>query len=280
MTHDEAKELLSATRPEDEQLARDGRDGKICAAFDTLRGDAALQGWYSAECALDEVITGRFRAALALPPEGLRDSLIAVMLSSGRPADDLVRAPIEVSRGMPLWSWAAVAAGVLVLGTVGLSLRDGWFSKPTVAKQVAPLVAPNALEFVSFRQSMSDYANGNIKLSKKNEDVVVLTDWVSDHAGPAFGSLPEKMNALTGIGCTVIEWDGQKVSLFCFRSTGSGNVAHLFVIAREAFRNLPLDSALRKPEVCCGLESVAWDDESRVYLLVAHSPDHPVSEFF
>ncbi len=276
MTPKEAKALLGATRPGDEGVATEPEDGDVRAAFELLREDASLDVWYREECSLDEAIGARLRDALAAPPDSLRESLIAGMAAIQSPAP----AHPSGTRGALLRGWVAAAAGILVLGVVGLSLRDAWFSPEAGTAQPTPLLGKSGAEFVSFRKSMSDYANGKIKLSMKDEDTVALAEWVASNSGPIFESLPDKMNALSGIGCTVIDWDGRKVSLFCFRNTANGHVAHLFVIGREAFVSLPQGDALRKPEVCCGLESVAWNDENRVYLLVAHDPDFSVSEFF
>ena len=276
MTREEARSLLGATRPEDERSANEGDDGDVRAAFALLRVDASLEAWYREECALDDAIASRLRLALPEPPASLRGQLIAGVATrtsaGGSPAS---------GRRAPLRAWAAAAAVLLVVGGVGIALRDGWFSGDgNVVSTASPLIDNREPAFVSFRQSMSDYANGKIKLSVKNEDLTALTDWVSENSGPVFESLPEKMRTLSGIGCNVIDWDGRKVSLFCFRNTASGHVGHLFVIGREAFGDLPHETDLRKPEVCCGLESVAWHDDIRVYLLVAHEPEMPVSEFF
>jgi len=275
MTRDEATALLGATRPSDERLAREAADGEVLAAFDALRADESLERWYEAECALDEVIGERLRSALGAPPEYLRERVLAAM------AAIVPEIPaIRETTAMPLRAWMGIAAGIMVLGIVGLALREGWFTRETATAEARPALVGEGVEFVSFRESMSDYANGKIKLAMKDEDTVALVDWVVENSGPAFEALPEKMNALVGIGCTVIEWDGRKVSLFCFRNTTNGHIAHLFVIDRGAFPSLPRDEVLRSPEVCCGLESVAWNDEAKVYLLVAHAPNFPVSEFF
>jgi hypothetical protein len=276
MTSEEAKALLAATRPDDERFASAAEDGEVRAAFALLREDSSLETWYRRECDLDEAIGARLREALVAPPESLRESLLAGMAAAQSRGPAIHSGPGRI----PLRAWAAVAAGIVVLGGVGLSLQEGWFERKAVTEQPSSLLQREEAEFVSFRKSMSDYASGKIQLSIKDEDTVALTNWVSEHSGPVFGSLPEKMNALRGIGCTVIDWDGQKVSLFCFRNTASGHVAHLFVIGREAFQNLPHNDALRKPEICCGLESVAWNDQDQVYLLVAHAPDMSVTEFF
>src|SRR5439155_11981500 len=91
--------------------------------------------------------------------------------------------------------------------------------------------------------------------------------WLSRTDTPAEVSIPPGLSALEPVGCRTLFFRGQKVTLICFRRSGT-RLAHLLVLDHLALRSLRADGA---PIFAQDGEwmTAAWRKKGRTYLLAA-----------
>lgn len=266
MTQKQAKEWLSGLRPGDHADVRGSGEWELIAALDMLETDAELRAWYEAECALDEVIFGKFAEAIILPAD------IKATLMQGLRNQD---APITGSgTAVPFrggWILAAAAAVALFV-VVGVRMNR---SEPGPE----PLIAQaEGLSFASFREEMADYALTKVSLGHKANDWSELNDWLATKTPIKCGDLPKGIASLKTMGCNVVDWGEKHVSLYCFKKGATGEVVHLFVVDKVDMGDVPPCKILNQPRVSHGVETAGWQDEEKVYLLIGSKPGVVVSE--
>ncbi|HUF62881.1 MAG TPA: hypothetical protein VMN36_12460, partial [Verrucomicrobiales bacterium] len=84
---------------------------------------------------------------------------------------------------------------------------------------------------------------------------------------PVGNTALEALDAIEGMGCRILEWQGHHVSLLCFRDR-KGEAWHLFTIARDVFDQLP-EEELNRILVIDHRETKGWPDGEVFHLLVA-----------
>lgn len=93
-------------------------------------------------------------------------------------------------------------------------------------------------------------------------------EWLAKANAPATDELGEDLDRLPTMGCTYFQWEGQPVSLICFK-TGDKQVIHLFVTPH----GLDQPSNLAQHEgrkLLHNRETLSWHDNKNAYVLVAH----------
>ncbi len=258
MTPEKAKLLLSGTRPGDEEIARRSDNSELCEAFDLLESDGALRAWYEEECAFDDAI-GRKMKAIAIP-DGLRESLAEAAVPAR-------------TTSFPMMTWLAAAAAVLLIGVFFLMQQNGR------GTELASLDQKGGT-YGCLCEGVTEFANGKFELAHFANDLSDLNEWVTQQSAPGLRELPDKIAQLDGMGCTIVNWGPHKVSMFCMKKGDTeGSVVHLFVIDRSAVAKLPDIEKLNRPGKTNGLETVAWEDDRHLYLLVGAEPGVGVSDF-
>ena len=100
--------------------------------------------------------------------------------------------------------------------------------------------------------------------------------WLASKQSPIYAKVPQDIVRYEGMGCNVLDWGGNKVSLVCFKP--NDDLVHLFVMKKEALKDAtspaePLDKIL----VHHNLHTGGWMDETNVYLYVGSDPNVMVS---
>jgi hypothetical protein len=121
----------------------------------------------------------------------------------------------------------------------------------------------------SFPAAMSYFIDaGRFTLDERSADIDELTAWVAENSGPV-PELGNELRARAPIGCKLLNWRGETVTLLCFRAE-SGRIVHLFTVPRSRLGTGQWDSASRV-ESHHGRETVEWVHGDNAYVLV---PSH------
>jgi hypothetical protein len=100
-------------------------------------------------------------------------------------------------------------------------------------------------------------------------DMKEAVAWLAGHHGENKFILPVALNGKNGLmGCRVLDWRGQKVSMLCYGLKDSGHV-DLFVADAKNFPDAP---PLDKPQFASngGMPTASWTHDGKVYLAVSH----------
>ena len=237
MNNEEAKFILRAFRPGTEDAA----DPRFHEALEQARRDPELGRWFSDECALDQCIGAKLRAATG-PPADLK----AMLLAQRR----IVR-PAPWWR-QPAWGMSAVAAGLALM----LTLSALWLN-PGRQTEVAV-----------FREAMARVVGGKLdRLDLMSPDLGEVRRWLKQANAHEDFVLPGGLGGRPSLGCRVLDWEGHRVALICFE-LADRRVAHLLVVDRGVFR----DRAPELPQFAGlgDLGTMIWNDGNRTYLLASH----------
>ncbi|TAL01285.1 MAG: hypothetical protein EPO07_08565, partial [Verrucomicrobia bacterium] len=189
MTVDQAKGILLTYRP-----WAAANDPAYAEALALARADSELRRWFEAHCAAQEAIRSNFKS-IAIP-EGLKAQILSERVS-----------------------WLAafrqrhrVALSVAALILIGIAAASLWTN-------LRPAGGPTeAINLAGFRGRMVTTAVRlyNMELETDN------AERIREHLGRkgAFNDyrLTSGLRQTTLTGCGVLEWQGRKVSMVCFRS--------------------------------------------------------------
>lgn len=233
MNSQEAKLILSAYRPG----GHDAADPRLQEALAQAQRDPELAAWFARERRIDAALGEKLREQ-AQPPPQLKAAILAAT-HLARPAPRFQRR-----------AWITAAAALLV-----------------GALTLVALYAPNSGggEFAAFQREMTDFLGSKeFRLEHKTPSASEAKRWLADRRVDFV--MPSKLESQPAMGCRVIDWQGRKVSLICFRLDG-GEVVHLFTVDRHALRDAP------PPEpqfAVAGRYAVAgWTGGDTVYLVAA-----------
>lgn len=188
------EEILSAYRTGDEQRHADDFN----EAFQALENDTELENWFKEDQAFDD----EFRAALG---------------GFEAPAPKPIEEPTAEIKRFPFLKLAAAAALTLVLGGIGFNRYDAIQNQKSAA-----LVN-------EFREGMAGFAASSFELDAMNNDLNVLRELIVSKGGAQAPDLETIFVKGLPMGCKVVDWDGRKVSLYCF-GNAEGQVVHSFVV--------------------------------------------------
>jgi hypothetical protein len=121
-------------------------------------------------------------------------------------------------------------------------------------------------QFADFRNYVGETAAKLDHLDFKTSDLVQIRQWLVSHKAPEDFILPAKLNGRPSVGCRVFEWNGQKVSLICFKLDNK-KVAHLFVIDRSAITKTPLGDTPEFQTTGNGIPTASWSDARLIYIV-------------
>ena len=241
MKTEEAKIILASVHRESDRTS----DADISEAFALLDSDPELQDWFEQEQAFDAAITNKL--AEIEPPADLKAKLVGLLDENTAPeSSDIAR--VHWLRS-PLLA-AAAAVALVSFFTIQL------FTGPAKAGS-----------FDSFRSDMVEIAHGGLKLDHHEKDLDRLYDWLNKVGATCPDELPVCVECTETVGCKIIDWNDDKVTLICLRNNSS-QVVHCFVIPREQFDQLPDEAQIRNNLLMDGLDTTAWSDQELVYLLV------------
>jgi hypothetical protein len=208
MNSQQARFVLAAYHPG----MRYESDPVMAEAIGQVLRDPELARWFAEELAFDDAVT---KALLAQnPPAELQTILLPGIRASRLRRDRRRRAAaaaamaatLAITSGLALVSWRHHREGVSAAAT----------HVPLVEWQTA---------------CVSTFADPNFRLDLTGRDYPSLERHLFESGTRVAGEIPFDIQTSTPIGCKVLAWRGQPVSLVCFRAE-SGEVLHLFVVSR------------------------------------------------
>ena len=238
MNREEAQFILRAYRANSE----DAHDPQFAEALALVRQDPELTRWFSEEQALDRAFGAKIRAGIPSAPD-LKTQLHLARTTTKR---------------APWWrapAWLAAAAAVALLLAVGTALRPDRGDDPRLGQFRGAMV-----------QAALDMTNHSDVMGLQGDQ---LRRWLVEHHGETGYVLPPGLADKNIAACKVIDWQGQRVTMLCFKF-GSAHM-DLFVIDSAG---LPSGSVQAEPKFAAiGSGGTAtWRRDGKIYFLVANQP--------
>ena len=214
MNRNEAKLILDVSRPGDEAEA----DPQLAEALALAQADPELGAWLAQERAWDAAVRRELQT-VPVPPN---------LSAQIRPQPKIVPLPMEekaaswFSLRSPL-VWAMAAAVVLFLG-----LAVNWTR------------SHSGMQVASFARDMIAASPVDAHhVDMLNADFSKVKGWLADRQAPADIDLPPAIKNAPGLmGCRIMSWHGQPVSMLCFMMPGARHV-DLFVTSAAQFADAP-----------------------------------------
>ncbi len=249
MNREEARLILQSYRPG----GQDAGDPQFAEALALAKQDAELAAWFARQQKFDAQISHEIKS-LPAPPD-----LKAKILAQGNPQRQKI---VELS-AQAWWrnlfsfsspvSWA-MATVVLIVLSVAV------FWKPSKGQP----------RFADYSAQMAFAAvNDANHVDVENKDMKQVVAWLAEHHGENKFVLPVALNGDSGLmGCRVLDWHGQKVSMLCYGLSNSEHV-DLFVAEVKIFSDAPLED---KPQFVSsgGMPTASWSHDGKAYLMVGH----------
>jgi hypothetical protein len=240
MNKDEIRKILALVRPG----GQDDADPLLASAKKSAQTDPELARWFEEQQEFDRKFA---KAVGGIPiPAGLQTRTMAA-------ASERIRQQ-SLIRQRSLWPRriGLAAAAIAVLAVLFSTLRGPF--QPAVS-------------LADFRGEMISFIKLTPPLELESRDLEQIQTWLSRTDAPAEVSIPPGLAALEPVGCRVLFFRGQKVTLVCFRRSGT-KLAHLLVLDGLPLRNLLSDGA---PVFAQEGEwmTAAWRTKGRIYVLAA-----------
>ncbi len=246
MDKEQALLILKAYRP-----GAEADDAEIATALELAAQDPELGKWFADEQAFDRAIAAHLDA---IPePLGLKTRLLA-------------NAPSQTSPGSPAqWSWIVKLAGMAAL----------LFLLVQVVSVFHPAAAPTAL-VGDYASEMVSFIRITPRLEMMSDDLGKIESWL-DKKKTTPMQVPAHLAALEPIGCRILSFRGQNVTLICFQRKEDG-LAHLFVVNRAAM-----------PQMKPGAKTVisqegewataSWAEKDSVYMVTVQGGPEAVERY-
>jgi hypothetical protein len=234
VNRDEVRKILSVYRAGEELF-----DPLLAAARKDTENDPELAAWFAREQNFDNLFS---RAIASGPlPAGLK-----IRVTPGKTE--------KINRTSP-WRrrFVLAAAAVVVLGVFLSSWRGPFVPNTSLA---------------DYRGEMMSFVKLDPPLQLESGNLATINDWLVREGAPSGIELPLGLAALDPLGCRVLTFRGQKVTLLCFcRGTGKPH-AYLFVVARGDIEKLPPATA---PVFTSEGQWVtaSWESADYAYLMAA-----------
>ena len=271
MDHDEAKLRLSLCQP---GIKEDLEDSLIVQAFSMTKSDATLRDWFEREQSEDAHICVAIEQ-IRMPSDlrtnilsGMRahknsDSNKAPQRSESDDKKSLFPAPKAKHRNI----WIGIAAILSVLLTISIIQQNRKVPEPVsiAALEIPPVIHFLANEIKTFQRWDFD---------KQSETFKDLQGHLVANRSPFPVSIPKFAQSLPTIGCAVFEFNGNKLSMICFRGS---QVYHLITIENPTFR----DPLFQTPKIfeTQGQAFKAWQDDGKFYILGVEGPKETLPRF-
>ena len=242
MNEQEARLILQAYRP-----GAGPDDPQVAAALQEAARNPELARWFAEEQAFDRAIAAHLGNVPA--PFGLKTRILAQL---GPPA-----APHR-------WSWAVKLAGVAAL----------LFLLTQVVSLFRPAI-PEA-QVSNYAREMVSFIRLGGALDMESQDLGQIKEWLSKkEASPGF--VPPRLAALQPLGCRLLSFGGQRVTLICFKRDND-RLAHLFVVDRAALPQMKSGA----PPVFAGVGdwmTASWVENDRVYMIAVQGDRGAVQRY-
>jgi len=252
MNNDEAKKILALYRPG----TADRTDPVFAAALERVKPfppqgrwqdkpDPELARWFQEHCASYVSIRTKF---LSIPvPPSLKDHILA----------ECKIPSVRIIPFRPMVILCAAAVVALCLGLIALF----W---PSHGRQD---------DFNTYRNRMARTAMQLYGMELHSHDLQSINTFLAGRNAPADYVLPDGVLKAQPVGCKVLHWQGQPVSMICFHS-GLPLAANrttdlwLFVIDQSSLRDGPAASSPVVAPVM-QLTTATWTRNGKTYVLAA-----------
>jgi anti-sigma factor RsiW len=250
MDREEARLILQSCRPGDQ----DAGDPQFAEALALAKSDPELAAWFAEQQKFDAQV----RDAIQSLPVPL-DLKATILAGENPPLQKIVELP-EAAWWRKLFlfmspvSWA-MAATILIF--LGLAI---FFNQSKGGARFADYSARMVFAAV----------NDKNHVDVDNSDMKQVVAWLGEHHGENNFVLPVALNGEKGLmGCRVLDWHGQKISMLCYGLKNSGHV-DLFVADAKIFSDAP---PVDQPQFASsgGMPTASWSHDGQVYLLVGHN---------
>jgi anti-sigma factor RsiW len=249
MNREEAKLILQAYRPG----GQDAGDPQFAEALALAKTDPELAAWFARQQKFDALISREIKS-LPAPPD-LKEKILALENPQRQKTIELP-APAwwrNLFSFNPPVTWAMTAAVFILCGIVI------FWKQPE-----------NSVHFANYSAQMVYAAvNDSNHVDVENKNMKQIVAWLGEHHGENNFVLPVALNGDSGlVGCRVLDWHGQKVSMLCYGLSGSGHV-DLFVANSNIFPDAPPED---KPQFVSsgGMPTASWSHDGEAYLMVGH----------
>jgi hypothetical protein len=239
MTREEAKRILAAYRPGDQ----DRLESDFAEALLETERDAELAQWFADEREFDRAVASHLKSIPV--PFGLKTRILANMASSTGTK----------------WRWlaplAATAAAALFVLAQLISVSRG--------------SGQHSGSVTDYEQEMMSFVKLEPPLEMQSLEIGPIKQWLAERKAP-LAEIPPGIAAVETMGCRILSFRGHSVSLICF--CHGQTVAHLFMVDCAA---LPALKA-RKPPVLsrqAGWTIATWADQHYAYMVAVH--DRPAA---
>jgi len=226
MTSEAARKILALYRP-----TIDAGNPQFADALAQAERDPELGRWLQEQSTIYEA----FRSKLKEAPV----------------PEDLLEKTLRYRPSVVWWkhTWLQLAACLLVLG--GLSFY--WLSR-----------GPRAATFENYRRTMASVVT-KYRMSLETDDPDRVRTFLANNQSPADYVLPASITRQRLLGCATLSWDGNPVSLLCFRHQ-SGTDLWLFVTHRIEMKGGPRST---NPAFAQAnqVNTASWLQEGNLYLL-------------
>ncbi len=249
MNREEARLILQAYRPG----GQDADDPQFAAALAWAKQDAEVGAWFAQQQKFDMQISREIKS-LAAPAD-----LKARILAQGKPQHQKIAELPASAWWRDLFSFSpsgpwAMAVAIFMLAGLAIFLKQ-----PKAARIL--MIIPTQMVYAA--------VNDSNHVDVENKDMKQVGAWLAEHHGENNLVLPAALNGADGLmGCRVLDWRGQKISMLCYGLEDSGHV-DLFVADEKIFRDAPPED---KPQFVSsgGMPTASWSHDDKVYLMVGH----------
>jgi hypothetical protein len=250
MNHEQAKEILTLYRPG----TADADDAYFCEARTLCEIDPGLKLWFDEHRAAHLALRARFKQIPV--PEGLKEQILAERKIHTTP---VWRRPLVVL--------AAVAAFAVLLGLASL-----WLPRREVTA------------FQHYRTRMTSTARRTYGMELETASLDRIRSFFEQQHATADYVLPAALQQKAqAIGCARLHWQGQTVSMICFKSgrplpPDQPSDVWLLVAQPGAMPGAPASSTPVLAEVN-GAWTASWKDGNAVYILIAEGNEEFLHQY-
>jgi hypothetical protein len=139
-------------------------------------------------------------------------------------------------------------------------------------------------DFNTYRTRMARTALQLYAMNLQSHDLQSINAFLAGRKAPADYVLPEGVSKAQPVGCAVLHWQGEPVSMICFRSgqplpPGGKTDLWLFIIDQASVRNCP---SAHSPIIArvTKLMTATWTQGGKMYVLAAAGDEEFLRKYF
>jgi hypothetical protein len=233
MTREEAKEILTAYRPGNQ----DQLGSYFADALQEIERDPELALWFAGEREFDRTVATHLNSVA--PPFGLKTRILANT------------APRLARKSRWVTTFAAAAAVLFLLAQV----IGVWRSSSQHSRSVS-----------DYEQEMMAFVKLAPPLEMESLEIGPIKEWIAERKAP-LAEIPPGIAAVETMGCRILSFRGYPVTLICF--CHGQTVAHLLIVDRDALPELKPGN----PPVLASQEewtTATWADQHYACMIAVH----------